>query len=299
MSLHPQGADQALRRRFALGGAAALVSTVPLARAESARASRAAGRLDARGRYQLSADWAAPTNEVVQLPFDATAFHSGTDFALQADGKVLIQASGLYEITLSVDWDLKAGRDIALRQTGIRRQRQGQPDLPLDAHERVLSGDLPGSAAPVTARAQQPWGPIAVGPGAVVFVDAIVSPAGAVKPGDVAQASHSQIRTGVLPDDALAALVVQAKVIGADTVRVSLYNPGMAGGILIPAGTLSVLASSTRKLAGGSGDGWHPLHSPSVVLDAGDKVYATVRHHVEGSLVQATKMSFLQVDRLE
>lgn len=294
--LHPHGADPALRRRFALGGAAALVSTAPLAWAAPARA---AGRLDARGRYQLSADWGAPYNEVVQVPFDATVFHNGTDFALQADGKVLIQVSGLYEVTLSVDWDLKAGRDIALRQTGIRRQRQGQPDQPLDAHERVFSGDLPGSAAPVTARGQQPWGPVEVGPGAVVFVDAAVTPLGAVKPGDVAQAAHSQIRTGVLPDDALAALVVQAKVIGADMVRVSLYNPGIAGGIQIPAGTLNVLASSTRKLAGGSGDGWHPLHSPSVVLDAGDKVYATVRHHVEGSLVQATKMSFLQVDRLE
>ena len=294
--LHAHGAGPALRRRFVLGGAVALVSTAPLAWAAS---PRPAGRLDARGRYQLSADWAAPYNEVVHVPFDATAFHSGTDFALQADGKVLIQVSGLYEITLSVDWDLKAGRDIALRQTGIRRQRQGQPDLPLDAHERVLSGDLPGSAAPVTARGQQPWGPVDVGAGAVVFVDVAVSPAGTVKPGDVAQAAHSQIRTGVLPDDALAALVVQAKVIGTDTVRVSLYNPGIAGGIQVPAGTLNVLASSTRRLAGGSGDGWHPLHSPSVVLEAGDKVYATVRHHVDGSLVQATKMSFLQVDRLE
>lgn len=296
MSLQPHGADQARRRHFVLGGAAALVSTPAAAQASLARP---AGRADARGRYQLSADWVAPYNEVVQLPFDATVFQSGADFALQADGKVLIQASGLYEVTLSVDWDLKAGRDIALRQTGVRRQRAGQPDLPLDAHERVISGDLPGSAAPVTARGQQPWGPVDVGPGAVVFVDVAVAPAGAVKPGDVAQASHTQIRAGVLPDDALAALVVQAKVIGADMVRVSLYNPGAAGSVQIPAGTLNVLASSTRKLAGGSGDGWHPLHSPSVVLDAGDKVYATVRHHVPGSLVQATRVSFLQVDRLE
>jgi hypothetical protein len=132
-----------------------------------------------------------------------------------------------------------------------------------------------------------------------VTVDVTVSPAGVVRPGDAALASHSELRDGSMPPDALAALVVQARVVAPDTVRVALYNPMLAEGIHIPAGTLNVLAMSAVELAGGSGDGWHPLHSPSVVLEAGDKVYATVRHHVAGSLVQATRMSFLQIDRLE
>lgn len=229
----------------------------------------------------------------------AGSFQSGTDFTLQPDSRVLINTPDLYEVSLSIDWDLKAGRDIALRQTGIRRQRSGQPDFPLDPHERVFYGDLPGSNPPEPARAQAAWSPPVIGLGAVVTTDVTVAPAGVVKPGDMALASHTQIKEGALPDEALAALVVQAKVIAADLVRVSLYNPSVAAGISIPEGTLNVVAMSALKVNGGSGDGWHPLHSPSVLFEAGDKIYATVRHHVVGSLVQATKMSFMQIDRLE
>jgi hypothetical protein len=293
VNLHMRGPDQALRRQLVVGGAAAL------ALGPWATVARAASRLDARGRYRLAADFAAPLSKVVQVPFDTVDFQAGSDFSLQPGGKVLIRTTGLYEITLSIDWDLKAGRDIALRQTGIKHQRLGQPDLPLDLHARVLFGDLPGSAAPVTARHQLPWGPFDLGPGASVYIDVQVSPAGSVRPGDVAQAAHDQVRAGAIDDGALAALVMHAKVIDADTVRVTAYNPGVAAGIQVPAGTLNVLAMSTRRAVGQSGDGWHPLHSPSVVLEAGDQVYGTVKHHVEGSLVQATKMSFLQVDRLE
>lgn len=280
---------EALRRRLVLASAAALAPWP----------AWALSRLDSRARYRLSADFAAAVDEVVRVPFDLTGFQSGADLALQPDGKVLVKTSGLYEVTLSIDWDLKAGRDIALRQTGIRRQRVGQPDEPLDGHERVLYGDLPGSNPPEQARAQTAWDPPDIAKGAVVTLDVLVSPAGTVKPGDLAIASHSQVKSGALPANALDALIVQAKVIDEDLVRVSLYNPSVAEGIRIPAGTLNVLALSATRLGGGSGDGWHPLHSPSVVLEAGDRLYATVRHHVAGSLVQATKMSFLQVDRLE
>lgn len=279
-----------LRRRHIVLGAVA---------AASPWAAQALSRLDSRGRYRLKADYAPAYDGVVLVPFDLTDFQSGNDLALQPDGKVLVKTSGLYEVSLSIDWDLKAGRDIALRQTGIRRQRVGQPDQPQEAHERVLYGDLPGSNPPETARAQTAWNPPDIALGAVVTLDVPVAPAGLVKPGDLALASHSQVKSGVLPPYALDALIVQAKVIAEDLVRVSLYNPSVAEGISIPVGTLNVVAMSALRFSGGSGDGWHPLHSPSVVLEAGDKLYATVRHHVAGSLVQATKMSFLQIDRLE
>ncbi|HEV8691150.1 MAG TPA: hypothetical protein VGQ91_12690, partial [Ideonella sp.] len=257
-------AQHALRRQFVFGGSALLAaSLVPLPAA-------ALSRFDARGRYRLVADFAAPFDGVVLVPFNLTAFQSGSDFALQPDGRVLINTGGLYEISLSIDWDLKAGRDIALRQTGIRRQRPGQPDFPLDAHERVFSGDLPGSNPPEPARFQAPWSPPDIALGAIVTTDVTVEPAGIVKPGDMALASHTQIKDGAMPPEALAALVVQAKVVGVDTVRVSLYNPAVAAGIHIPSGTLNVVALSALKVNGGSGDGWHPLHSPSVVLEAGD-----------------------------
>jgi hypothetical protein len=274
-----------------------LRSGVALAASWAACPAQALSRADSRGRFALDADY-APPGGVVMVPWNRTLFQAGIDLSLQPDGKVLINTSGLYEVSLSIDWDLKAGRDIALRQTGVRRQRKGQPDG-LDAHERVITGDLPGSATPETARFQGAWSPPDIGPGAIVTIDVTVSPAGVVNPGDTALASHSQMRDGAMPPDALAALVVQAKVVAADMVRVSLYNPTVAAGIHIPPGTLNVVAMSALNQAGGSGDGWHPLHSPSVVLDAGDKLYATVRHHVPGSLVQATKMSYLQIDRLE
>ena len=276
-----------------------LRSGVALAASWAACPAQALSRFDSRGRFGLDADYGPALDEVVLVPWSRTQFQSGTDLTLLPEGKVLINASGLYEVSLSIDWDLKAGRDIALRQTGVRRQRKGQPDSPLEAHERVIFGDLPGSSAPETARFKGDWSPPDVALGAIVTIDVKVSPAGVVKPGDPAQASHTQLRDGAMPPEALAALVVQAKVVADDTVLVSLYNPTVAEGIHIPAGSLNVLATSAVKSAGGSGDGWHPLHSPSVVLEAGDKVYATVRHHVNGSLVQATKMSFLQIDRLE
>ena len=286
-------AQCAMRRRFVLGGSAALAaSLMPVS-------AGALSRFDARGRYRLVADYAPPFDGVVLVPFNLTAFQSGGDFTLQPDGRVLINTAGLYEVTLSIDWDLKAGRDIALRQNGVKRQRSGQPDFPLDAHERVISGDLPGSDPPEPARFQAAWSPPDIALGAVVTTDVVVAPAGVVKPGDMALASHTQIKDGAIPADALAALVVQAKVIDVDVVRVSLYNPSVAAGIHIPSGTLNVVAMSALNSTGGSGDGWHPLHSPSVEFVAGDKIYATVRHHVAGSLVQATKMSFLQIDRLE
>ena len=280
-------------RRWVLRGGLALAA------AWAASPALAMSRADSRGRFALDADYGPAMDGVVLVPWSRTLFQAGTDLTLQPDGKVLVNTSGLYEVSLSIDWDLKAGRDIALRQTGVKRQRKGQPDSPLEAHVRVITGDLPGSAAPETARFQGAWTPPDIAAGAIVTIDVTVSPPGVVRPGDAAIASHSQMRDGAMPPEALAALVVQARVVAADTVRVSLYNPTVAEGIHIPAGTLNVVAMSAVKQAGGSGDGWHPLHSPSVVLEAGDKLYATVRHHVPGSLVQATKMSFLLVDRLE
>lgn len=293
--LPPAGATTVIgtRRR------SVLQNGVALAAACATWPAHALGRADSRGRFGLDADYGPALDEVVLLPWNRTQFQAGTDLSLQPDGKVLVNTSGLYEVSLSIDWDLKAGRDVALRQTGVRRQRKGQPDSPLEAHERVIFGDLPGSSAPETARFKGAWTPPDIPLGTIVTVDVTVSPAGVVRPGDTAQASHTQLRDGAMPPEALAALIIQAKVVADDTVRVTLYNPTVAEGIRIPAGNLNVVAMSAVKSAGGSGDGWHPLHSPSVVLEAGDKVYATVRHHVAGSLVQATKMSFLQIDRLE
>src|SRR6185436_21129834 len=118
MKLTHSTLDRALRRRVVLGSSAAWAAA-----AFTPWPAQALSRLDSRGRYRLTADFAAPFDGVVLVPFNLTAFQSGSDFTLQPDGRVLINTAGLYEVSLSIDWDLKAGRDIALRQTGIKRQR--------------------------------------------------------------------------------------------------------------------------------------------------------------------------------
>jgi hypothetical protein len=118
-------------RSAALAGAAA-AGFVPLP-------SYAATRFDSRARFRLSGDFAGPPDADVLVPWNTVRFQSGTDVALQADGKVLVQAHGLYECVVSADWQLQTGLDHDLRQIGMRLQRADQPDEPIDAHERIGS----------------------------------------------------------------------------------------------------------------------------------------------------------------
>lgn len=226
-------------------------------------------------------------------------FQSGADVALQPGGKVLIQTAGLYELAFSCDWDAKSGNDIDLRKIGIRRQAVGQPDEPMNRHERLGFLDLPGSDPPAIARAQAEWTPPSLGPGEFASLDVVVAPAGTVQPGDPAQASHSAISRARLDDVSLSALVVQAKVIAPDTVRVTLYNPRPAGSITLGAGTLRIVAMSGVRTRGSNGDAWMLLHTASTQLDAGDRVYGLIEHKVEGTRLQATRSSYLQIDRVD
>jgi hypothetical protein len=124
-----------------------------------------------------------------------------------------------------------------LRKIGIRRQARGQPDAPMEAHERLGFVNLPGSDPPAVARFQGSWAPPPLGPGQLAHIDVTVSPAGLVAPGDPVLASHTSISSARLADEALTALIVQAKVIAPDKVRVTLLNPGLAAGIAVPGGT--------------------------------------------------------------
>ena len=282
-------------RRRLLGGAAGLglVLAAPATLGAVALAART------RGRYRLSDDYGIPVEAFGIVPWNVTVFQNGSDFTLQADGKILINTSGLYELVFSSDWVAKSNRDIDLRKIGIRRQALGQPDEPIDAHERLGFTNMPGSDPPAMARYQGDWAPPTIALGKTVSIDVAVTDLGGdVGPGDIATAAPTSISQGKLSDAALSALIVQAKVIATNTVRVSLFNPSISGGISLAPGTLSVVAMSSTRTRGSNGDSWMVLHTASTQLEAGDKVYGLIQHKVAGTLLQATKSSYLQIDRL-
>jgi hypothetical protein len=303
--------NPARRRRLGAGTAAMLtwVLGMPVAPAQAAKPpSRGANpwddppniRWQSRARYSLAADFMPPPKTQSIVPWSVTSFQFGHDFALQVDGRVLVNTHGLYEIVMSSDWEANAHpeTDIDIRQIGLRRQRAGQPDFPTEEFERLAFVNTPGSDPPQMARYLGSFAPPVVGMGAVVSVDVTVSPPGIVGPGDLAFAGHTGAADGLLPASSLAALIIHAKVIAPDTVRVSLYNPTIAEGIAIGPGTLKVDAMSASTHRGRSADTWQVLHSPSVELKPGDKVCGMAQHHIAGSRLQATQSSYLQIDRL-
>ena len=283
-------------RRRLLGGAASL--GLVLAAPAALRAEPLAART--RARYRLAKDYSIPAEAFGIVPWTVTVFQDSSDFTLQADGKILINTSGLYELVFSSDWDAKSNRDVDLRKIGIRRQAVGQPDEPIEAHERLGFTNMPGSDPPAMARYDGEWAPPAIALGKTVSTDVTVADNGGgdVRPGDTAIAALSSIAQGKLSDAALSALIVQAKVIDANRVRVSLFNPSISGGISLAPGTLSVTAMSSTRTRGSNGDSWMMLHTASTRLDAGDRVYGLIQHKVDGTLLQATKSSYLQIDRL-
>jgi hypothetical protein len=286
--------DSARRRAFGRGAGwagAAAAGFAPLP-------ARAASRFDSRARFTLAGDFAGPPDAEVLVPWSAVRFQSGSDVALQADGKVLVRTHGLYECVISADWQLKTALDYDLRQIGLRLQRQGQPDEPVSAHERIGFLNTPGSDPPCMARAQVDWGPLDIPLGATVGIEVPVTPAGTLRPGDMAIASHGKLNLDAMPAEALRALLVHAKVVAEDLVGVSLHNPSIAEGIHVRQGLLKVLGMTAQAARGQSGDAWQIIHTASMELFPGDRVYGVLRHKVAGSVLQATYSSYLQIDRL-
>ena len=97
--------------------------------------------MSSRARYLLHADFTGPPYADVVVPWDWVWFQRGTDFALQAGGKVSFRTHGLYEFVVSADWQLMTLLDYDLRQIGLRLQRQGQPDDPPRAGPREHVGE--------------------------------------------------------------------------------------------------------------------------------------------------------------
>lgn len=283
------------RRRGLLGRAAAACAIG--ATGFSPLPVLAQSRFDSRGRYKLKEDFLSPPDDDNLVPWKVVQFQSGSDFSLQPDGKVLFTTHGLYDLVVSADWQLKTGFDIDLRQIGLRLQRKDQPDTPLAPHERIGFFNTPASDPPRMARYLGDWAPSAIPAGGHVSTEVTVEPKGTVRAGDMAMASHGKITLETLPLETLRALIVDAKVIGEDRVSVTLHNTTNAS-VQIPAGALKVIAMTAQATRGNSGDAWQISHSASTEIFPGDRVYAMVRHKVTGTVLQETRSTFMQIDRL-
>jgi hypothetical protein len=279
------------RRRAFCATAAAAAALAPMP-------ARAATRFDSRARFELLADFSGPPDTDIIVPWDSVLFQHGPDITLQPTGKLLINTHGLYEFVFSSDWQLSTNLDIDLRQIGLRLQRKGQPDEPVDAHERIGFFNTPGSDPPRTARYQGDWGPLDIPLGATVGTEVAVLPAGTAKIGDMAMAAHTKVNLAAMPLEALRALQVHAKVVANDTVSVSLHNPSIAEGIHLRSGTLKVVAMTAQLTRGNSGDAWQLIHTASFELFAGDRVYSSIRHKIAGTVLQVSNSTYLQVDRV-
>jgi hypothetical protein len=65
----------------------------------------------------------------------------------------------------------------------------------------------------------------------------------------------------------------------------------------VPTGTQNIIAMNTAGTRGESKDGWQVLRTAAEDLAAGQVIYAVVRSRMTGDYVQATRTTFLQIER--
>ena len=283
-------------RRRALGAGA-------LALAAGAAPARAAVRTGAplRVRYRMDGDFVLSMLQSNLIPFTRTTFDDGLDCTLEPDGRVRINSAGAYRISLRTDWVAQAGVDIDLRKVNIRHQpptADGKPPPLRESDERLAAADTPACSVPRMARAQLAWEPGTIAASALASIQLTLASQNPVAPGDLVLVSHSAICDGVIGQAATDALVIQARVVAANTVRVTLCNQFSRDAVTIPAGQLNVLAMTSVLTAGESTDAYQTLHTATELLKAGERIYASCYSHTAGDYLQATKATWLQIERL-
>lgn len=278
-------------RRLLLASGGAALLALP---AVGAHAGFRGASIIPRARFTIPGDFVLPKSETVTpLPLGVTLMQESSDVTLQPDGRVLVNTSGQYRVILGIDWVAQNNTDVDRRMIGIRRWPGALPNQ----DDRLASVDIPGSNPPFMARYQGEWTPGLVPMGGVVSTDVVVTPSGTVNVGDMAIVGHTRIKDQTLGVEAVNGLVLQARVVAANKVRVTLYNPSVVGGINVPSGTLNIIAMNATETRGESNDAWQMLHTATEDLAAGQMIYAVVRSRMTGDYVQATKTTFLQVER--
>ncbi len=274
-----------------------------------------------RTRYSTSASTFLPTTgDTYVLPLSQVVLTDGNlDSTLKADNTITINNAGNYRVMLAVDWNSGKGHDAALRSAGIRFRPAGAPPLvgapggaltPIaDTDTHLASVDLPGSATPKTVRLPAPplgshstgtpfpWTPGTIAVGASASVDVTMPIANIVAPGDVALASLTSITDALIGADAVAALMITARVIAQDTVRVTVLNPSISPSVTIPQGNLQVLGMSAQQITGGSGEARTVLSSTTQALNPGDTIYTVFSSSSPGDVLQSSAEMYVEIER--
>jgi len=284
-------------RRRALGAGALALAAIG---APAGAAVRPAGA-PLRARWRLHGDFVLSMEHTNLIPFTQTVFDEGTGCTLEADGRVRIDAAGLFRVSLRTDWVAQAGLDIDLRKVNIRYQpatRDGRPPPIRESDERIAAADTPACSVPRMARLQVAWEPGTLVPSATATLQLTLAAPTPIVPGDLVFVSHSALCDACIGQAATDALQLQGRVVGPNTVRVTLSNPFTRDAVVIPAGQLNVLAMTSVFTAGESTDAYQTLHTATEPLQAGERIYASCYSHTPGDYLQSTKATWLQVERL-
>jgi len=267
-----------------------------------------------RSRYGTSAEVTLPTaGDAYVLPLTTTAISDGnSDSTLNADSTITINNPGFYRVCMCVDWPGQHGVDRALRTYGLRRRKAGMPPLQTtpgqltlvdDSDQHLATQDVTGSSAPTTVRYPMPgapqvhWTPGVIPLGGHKSTNVRMPVAGVVTAGDIALASHGALTDAAIGVAAATALILEAKVIQDDLVRVSITNPTIAAGVNVPTGVLQVLAMSAQNSVGESADGWTVLTSTTEQFFRGDTIYAIFESLCPGDYMQTSEQVFVQIEK--
>ncbi len=311
------GMDRKRRLLLGTGGAALALGAAGNARAGS-RPSTPTYAIS-RTRYSTSASAYLPTaGDTYVLPLSQVVSTDNTDSTLHANNTITINRAGNYRVMLAVDWNASKGHDSALRSSGIRLRPAGRPPivaapggavtLVADTDQHLATQDLPGSQTPQTVRLPEPiigsqsvftpfpWSPGTIAAGGFKSIDVTMPIANIVTAGDMALASHMSITDAILGASVVAALMITAKPIAQDTVRVTIFNP-LTTPVTIPTGDLQVLCMSATLLTGGSSEARTVMSSVTLALRPGDTIYTVFRSLMPGDVMQASPEMYVEVER--
>jgi hypothetical protein len=262
--------------------------------------------LPTRARFGIQQTWPVPvsSNAVYVTPFAGAAAFNDGDITMNHDYTMTVNTTGLYILSISFDWADNPNQQVGLRINGIARAdagnkpgvfKAGELTVVKNKNDRLGQYDVSSTNCALTSRYAGTWKIDAIGKNGIVSQDVTVSPPGIVGLGDVATAAHTGITTAL--GDAVAALVVTAKVIGPDTVRVTIWNSSQTHAVAVPSGTLNVLAMSAQTMTGDAPLGRSMMASASESLTQGDLIYGIFKSTQGGDQLLASPNTFIHIER--
>jgi hypothetical protein len=262
--------------------------------------------LPTRARWVLNQTWAIPksSNSVYVTPFVGAPVFNDGDVTMNSDYTLTVNTTGMYHLAIGFVWADNPNQQVGLRINGICRADAGNPPGKFKAgqltvvqgkNDRLGQYDVSSSNFAWTSRYSGPWKVGTIGKNQTASMDVTLGTTGIVNLGDVAMAGHTGIDSAL--GDGVAALVVTAKVIGPDTVRVTIWNSSQTHSVTVPNGTLNVLAMTSQAMTGDAPAGRQVLISASEALSAGDLLYGTFKSTQGGDQLLASPYTFIHIER--